>query len=366
MDRRKRALKLGERLVVKDNIDCVALTSPPSLRYFFNYRGESFERFCCGLFSKDGSKSALIVPRLDRAKAEKSTADMVSTWTDSEGYSGAFTSAVKDLGVGTKIVGAELSITMAQMDSFRSTLGTSNFVGITEEISGLRMIKGAEEIESIRKTARILSSAFRNVKESLRPGKQESEVALEIRKFLANHGAKEVDFCAVQSGKNSAIPHAQASRKEMEKGDMVVLDISCTNGEGYFADFTRTFVIGKASERQKQVYSMVKEAQYAGCKAAMAGSSVQDVDRAARSVIRNAGYGDYFFHRTGHGLGLEVHEPPWIMEGNEQELERGMVFTVEPGIYLPGRFGVRIEDNLIVGKRMATNITLLSHELIET
>src|SRR5487761_412501 len=365
MDHRKRALKLSEKLVVKDNIDCVAITSLPNLRYFFNYSGESFERFCCGLLTKDGSRSALVVPRLDRAKAEKSAADRVYSWTDSEGYAGALTAAMNDLGMEGNVIGAELGIKMGQMESFRSSRGTSNFVAITEEISNLRLIKDEEEIESIRKTSRILAGPYRKVSEFLRTGMREVEVGLEIRQFLSNHGAENVDFCAVQSGKNSAIPHAPVSRRQIEKGDMVVIDISCTNSSGYFADFTRAFVLGKASEKQREVYSVVRKAQSEGCKLANAGSSAQDVDHAARSVIVKAGYGDYFFHRTGHGLGLEVHEPPWIKEDNEQELERGMVFTVEPGIYLPGKFGVRIEDNLIVGKSSASNNTLLSHDLVE-
>ncbi len=365
MDYKKRAIRIGERLVVKDHVNCVALTSLPNLRYFFDYSGESFERFCCGLLTRDGSKSALVVPRLDRAKAEKSAADTVYSWADSEGYAGALTSAVRDLGIKGRTIGVELGITLGQMDSFRSSLGTSDFVGITEETSGLRLIKDEEEVESLKRTARVLSSAYRKMPEFLLEGKREVEASFEIKQFLMSKGAEGVDFCAVQSGKNSAIPHSQPGRKKMEKGDMIVVDISCTNREGYFADFTRTFVVGKASERQKQVYSIVKKAQSQGCKAAMAGSSAQDVDRASRSVIEKEGYGEYFFHRTGHGLGLEVHEAPWIRGDNEQELERGMVFTVEPGVYLPGRFGVRIEDNLVVGKSKAANITPLSHDLIE-
>ncbi len=365
MDCKKRALRLSEKVAPKDQIDCVAITSQPNLRYFFNYIGESFERFSCGLLTKDGSRSALVVPMLDKAKAENSEADEVFSWTDSEGYAGALNAALKELQIRGHVIGCELSITLGQMDSFKSSRGTSNFVAITEEISSLRLIKEEEEIESAKKTARILAGAYRRVPEFIHAGKKEAEVGSEIKEYLANHGADNIDFCAVQSGKNSAIPHAEVSQKRIERGDIIVIDISCTNSSGYFADFTRSFVLGDANQKQTSVYSIVQEAQSQACSGAVVGSMAQDIDRTARSIIGKAGFADYFVHRVGHGLGLEVHEPPWMNEGNEQELERGMIFTVEPGIYLMCKFGVRIEDDLIMGKRRAESITALSHDLIE-
>jgi Xaa-Pro aminopeptidase len=364
MDYKKRALKLAQGISAKDQIGCVMITSLPNLRYFFNYSGVSFERFSCGLLTKDGTKTALIVPKLDEAKAEKSAAQNIHSWSDSEGYSGALESAISDLGITGNVVGCELGITLAQMNALKANTGASNFIPITEEISRLRIIKDEEEIEDVRKTARALGTAYKHLADSMHPGDAEIEVGLEIQRFLAKKVA-EVSFCAVQSGSNSAIPHAQVSSKKIKRGDMIVVDVSCSSESGYFADFTRTFVAGKPSENQKKIYELVKKAQAAALKVAGAGKVVEEVDKAARNVIAKEGFGEYFIHRTGHGLGLEVHEPPWINDGNLDKLERGMIFTIEPGIYLPGKFGVRIEDNVVIDKEGATNITPLSHELVE-
>ena len=160
MDYRKLALNLSENIAIMDHLDCVAITSPPNLRYFFDYAGQSFERFCCGLLTRDGTKSALVVPRLDKAKAEKSAADAVFSWIDSEGYAGALNAAMKELRIKGHVIGCELGITLGQMDSFKSSRGTSNFVSITDEISKLRLTKDDEEIESTKKTAHIVASAY--------------------------------------------------------------------------------------------------------------------------------------------------------------------------------------------------------------
>jgi Xaa-Pro aminopeptidase len=364
MNYRKRAMRLAERALQKERISCIVIMSIPNLRYFFNYSGESYERFCCGILSKDGSRSALVVPRLDLAKAEKSAAQATFSWTDHENYSGSLSDAMNELGVNGGAIGTELSISMGQMDNIKSVVGASNFVSVSEEISDLRLEKDENEIKSIKNSARILNRAYERIPEFLRPGKREIEVGQEIRNFLTEKGAT-CQFCAVQSGKNSAIPHSEVTYKTMERGDLIVIDVSSTNHEGYYADFTRTYSFGKPSEKQREIYAVVKSAQRNACLTSEIGALTKDVDNAARSIISNAGYSNYFFTRTGHGLGLEVHEPPWIKGDNEQELRRGMVFTVEPGIYIPGKFGARIEDNLIIEKERATNLTTLSHELVE-
>ncbi|MCL5067212.1 MAG: M24 family metallopeptidase, partial [Thaumarchaeota archaeon] len=172
-------------------------------------------------------------------------------------------------------------------------------------------------------------------------------------------------FCAVQSGANSAIPHHETSTRKIRKGDLVVVDISISGPAGYFADYTRTYSIGKPGKLQREVYEIVKKAQADAVEAAKSGVEAGLVDSAARSVIEKSGYGKYFFHRTGHGIGLEVHEAPWIRNGNQMKLLSGMAFTIEPGIYLSGKFGVRIEDNLLVEDSKTVDMTKLGHDLIE-
>ena len=335
------------------------------MRYFLNYVGKAFERFSCGLLSEDGTKSALVVPMLDLEKAKKSSSDQVFSWTDTEGYEGALRSAVKFLNSKTRRIGIEETITFGKIEQFKSVLGACEFLPISIEASNLRLIKTEEEIKSTKDAARKLGRVYKSLPEIIRKGKTESEIGLEIVKLMYDQKLEPDEPPLIQSGPNSAIPHSTISQRVLRKGDMIVVDSSCPNGDGYYADFTRAFVLGKPNEKQKEVYEIVKSAEAAGVEESASGKSAQEVDRKTRSIIAKAGYGKYFFHRTGHGLGLEVHEAPYIKEGNSNNLENGMVFTIEPGIYLPGKFGVRIEDNVVIEKGKAKNLTTLSHELIE-
>ncbi|MDG6997975.1 MAG: M24 family metallopeptidase [Nitrososphaerota archaeon] len=352
------------RKSVNSSVDCVLISSLPNLKYFFDYRGESYERFCCGLISTKKEKSALIVPKLDEAKAEKGAADSVYPWTDSEGYKTAFLRALSDLGVHGGRFGCEDSLTFGSMQSIRK-ISSSRFESASSAISEIRQIKDEEERIALKQSAGILRRVYKDIDKFLKIGAREIDIALTIKNALREYGATNADFCAVQSGPNGAIPHQDTSSKKVKRGDFVVVDISITGPTGYFADFTRTFSIGTPSKLQQQIYEVVKRAQSSAIQKANANAEAGEVDAAARGVIDESGYGKYFFHRTGHGIGLEVHEAPWIREGNKMKLRSGMAFTVEPGIYLPQKFGVRIEDNLLVEDSGTTNLTGLDHELVE-
>jgi Xaa-Pro dipeptidase len=364
MNYSKRSENLSSKLEPK-NIECVAITTPPNLRYFFNYSGQSFERLCCGLMSKDGSRSALVIPKLDTEKAAKSHADNIFTWNDNEGYRNALMQALESVRSKGEHIGCELGLTLGLMDQLKNVFGPySNFLPVSEEISSLRLIKDQEEVHSIQNSASKLSRAYKEIPDIIEEDKTEAEIAFKIVKKLSAKGLRCSDYPLVQSGRNSAIPHSEPGSRKIRRRDMIVVDISATNDDGYFADFTRTYVVGKPSQKQTEVYEKVREAQASGLKASVLGKEAEEVDRAARSSIEGAGYGQFFVHRTGHGLGLEVHEGPFIKQGNNAKLENGMVFTVEPGIYIPGNFGVRIEDNIII-QTESRNITTLSHELVE-
>jgi Xaa-Pro aminopeptidase len=180
---------------------------------------------------------------------------------------------------------------------------------------------------------------------------------------MRREGAEGVAFeTLVASGPNSALPHHRAGGRKIDRGDVVILDYGCRVG-GYCSDITRTVVCGKATEEVKKVYEVVRRAQERGVKAVKKGAEAKEIDRAARSEIDGAGYGEYFIHRTGHGIGIDVHEEPYIVEGNALLLEEGMAFSVEPGIYIPGRFGVRIEDIVVVGMDGAERMNNAGHSL---
>lgn len=203
---------------------------------------------------------------------------------------------------------------------------------------------------------RIGEQVFRNL--VISPGQKEKEIANWIEQELKKHGARPAFRIIVASGKRSAKPHGFATNKKIKKGDLVVIDFGAVYN-GYCSDITRTFIVGKPTKKQKRIFNIVKEAQRRAIKAVRAGIRCCDVDHAARQYIEKKGYGKYFIHGTGHGIGRKVHEPPKISKGNRNKLKAGMVITIEPGIYIKGWGGVRVEDMVLVteqGGRVLTKV----------
>jgi Xaa-Pro aminopeptidase/Xaa-Pro dipeptidase len=212
----------------------------------------------------------------------------------------------------------------------------------------LRAVKDAAEIERIRQAARIAADAVAAVRPLIRPGVREEEIALEIEYRMRLSGAGQVAFeTIVASGPRSALPHATPGKRRLADGDFVTIDYGAVFA-GYHSDETCTFALGRVSDRQREVYRLVREAHDRAIGTVRAGVSCAEVDRAARSCLAEAGLGDYFSHGTGHGVGLDVHEAPRLAAGREEPLAAGMVVTVEPGVYIPGLWGVRIEDTVVV------------------
>jgi Xaa-Pro aminopeptidase len=229
-------------------------------------------------------------------------------------------------------------------------------------IAQLRAVKDDDEIAALRRAGRAADETFRQICGATFLGRREEEIAAELAELLVRNGHGRAEFTIVASGANSASPHHEPSGRTMLPRDAVVLDFG---GElaGYFSDTTRTVVVGEAPEGFEAVYAIVKEAQEAAFRAVAPGVVAQDVDRAARAIIQDAGYGNRFIHRTGHGIGLEVHEPPYLVEGSEWVLKPGTTFSIEPGIYLEGSFGVRIEDIVVVTDEGADRLNRSTREL---
>ena len=224
-------------------------------------------------------------------------------------------------------------------------------------VQTLRKVKDKEEIEFMRRAGELTSEGMSTALESVRPGVKEYEVAAEIEYAMRKRGSGGTAFeTIVASGPSSAFPHGGCSAREIRQGDLVVVDIGATY-QYYCSDMTRTFVAGKASPKQKRIYNVVREAQENAFKTIQADVPVSDVDAAARQTIEDAGLGEFFVHRLGHGVGLEVHEPPSLSQTSKETLAAGNVVTVEPGIYLPGYGGVRIEDTVLVQKNAAEKLT---------
>jgi Xaa-Pro aminopeptidase len=332
----------------------------PNLRYLTGVGLKSFERTAF-LAGNHSAQLAMVVPKLDEEKITRLTnPPKAFAYTDTEGPNSAVQQCLQYLRLESGMVGLEASVPWRFIDALQTNSGLG-FMDISPILSELRIVKDARELESLRKASQLLETAMRAVIYSIQSGMTEDEVSARIVYEGRKLGAEEIPFCAVQSGANSAIPHFEHSSKRIERGDAVVIDVGAVV-EGYYADITRTVFVGEYSQKQREVYETVRKAQTNAIVKSGPGVAAQDIDRAARQIIDRAGFGKFFVHRTGHGLGLDVHEPPFIREGNQELVHPGMVFTVEPGIYLPGEFGIRIEDNIVINDTRNENLTTLPKE----
>ncbi len=248
-------------------------------------------------------------------------------------------------------------MTVAELQTLTAAAPDVEWVPVKEAVAGLRAVKDEAEIELLRRSSAVNDAAYDHLTRTIRPGMTEREVAWEIETYMRNHGASKVAFdLIVAAGPNGALPHARAGERVIEAGQPIVVDMGCIV-DGYCSDMTRTFCLGEPSAHYLEVWQIVLRAQETALRAIRAGLTGVAADAAARDVINAAGYGDQFGHGLGHGVGLAVHEKPRAGRLSEDTLQAGMSLTVEPGIYLPGQFGVRIEDLVIVREDGIENLT---------
>ncbi|MEV5269278.1 aminopeptidase P family protein [Streptomyces werraensis] len=293
-----------------------------------------------------GREPVLVVPTLEAPDAEKATgapALALRDWTDGKDPYALAATLLDDRGR----FGVSDNAWALHLLGLQQALPDTSYVSLTEALPMLRAVKDAAELERLAAAGAAADAAFEEIRNVRFSGRRESEVAADLAALLRRFGHSQVDFTIVASGPNGADPHHEAGDRRIERGDMVVLDFGGLR-DGYGSDTSRTVHVGEPTEEERRVHDLVREAQEAGFRAVRPGAACQDVDRAARAVIADAGYGDHFIHRTGHGIGVTTHEPPYMIEGEERPLVPGMCFSVEPGVYLPGRFGVRIEDIVTV------------------
>lgn len=257
------------------------------------------------------------------------------------------------------------TISYKEFITYEKGLKNVELLPMGDTVEKIRMIKDEEELRCIQKAASIGDLAYEHILKFVKPGVTEKEVALEIETCMKKNGAENLSFdTIVASGLNSSKPHAEPSDKKIEEGDFVTLDFGCIY-KGYCSDMTRTFVLGKASEKQKEIYNIVLEAQLKAIEAVKAGCVGKDIDKIARDIITDKGYGDNFGHGLGHSVGLFIHEEPRFSYSDENVFTENMVVTVEPGIYVPGFGGVRIEDLVCVTKDGIINFVSSPKQLIE-
>ncbi len=364
MSYQKRIDQLFNRL--KDaRLGALALIPGPSLFYLTGLSFHLMERPVIALLS-DEAELRMVVPELEQAKAESSPVSFrLFTYGEEEGAAPqALSRAVTDLGLDGGKIGVEpLSMRFYELELLQNAVPRATFTPSEGAISGLRMLKSEEEIAAMQRAAEIAEAALNATLPLIKVGMTELELASELTAQLLRAGSDpETPFSPiVASGPNSAQGHATPGDRALSPGDSLVLDWGATHG-GYMSDITRTFFVAETPEELNKIHTIVQQANAAGRAAVRPGLRCGSVDLAARSEIEAAGYGEYFIHRTGHGIGLEAHEPPFIRAGEETILERGMTFTVEPGVYLPGRGGVRVEDDMLVTEEGGLSLTTLPRE----
>ncbi|MFD3475713.1 M24 family metallopeptidase [Streptomyces sp. NPDC058695] len=293
-----------------------------------------------------GRDPVLVVPTLeapDAAKAVGADALTLRDWTDGKDPY-AVTAPLLD---GSGRFGISDNAWAMHLIGLQKTLPDTSYASLTEALPMMRAVKDAAELERLTAAGEAADATYEEIKKVPFAGRRETDVAGDLADLLRQFGHSQVDFTVVGSGPNGANPHHEAGERVIENGDMVVLDFGGLK-HGYGSDTSRTVHVGEPTAEEQRVHDVVREAQAAGCAAVKPGAACQDVDRAARAVITEFGYGQFFIHRTGHGIGVTTHEPPYMIGGEELPLVPGMCFSVEPGIYLPGRFGVRIEDIVTV------------------
>lgn len=360
MERVEKLKKIGK----KAGIDAFLVNSEKNMRYFAGFSALAIERFAGIMIPVETSAPIVVVPKLEEEKAKEYSAfKEIRSYDDSENPAMLLSQMVKVLRLEKAVFGVE---GILPFKFYRMLVECSPKIRIEDAsifFSQLRSIKSYEELKRMEKAASIVAEGIKAGIDFIKPGVSELVISFQIEKTIKENGGESVPFCIVLSGSNSALPHGETSNRKVREKDIVLMDVGAVY-EGYYADITRTVFVGEATKTQTKIYDIVVKAQEAAIKTVKSSVKAEEVDRAARKIIEDAGYGEYFTHRTGHGLGLEVHEEPYIAPGNKTVLKPGMTFTIEPGIYLAGKFGVRVEDDIVVSTSEAKLLSNLSKELL--
>ena len=361
-------LATARRAAAEACLDALLITPGADLRYLTGYVAMPLERLTCLVLPATG-EPLLVVPLLERPAALASpAADLgieILGWPETaDPYALVADRLIAALGRSAARVG--LANRMWAEQAFRLRDATGAEAGLAGTVlRGLRIRKSAAEVAALRRAGAAIDRVHQRMAEWLRPGRTEAEVGRDITEAILVEGHLRADFVIVGSGPNGASPHHELSDRVIKPGDAVVVDIGGTTAEGYCSDETRTYAVGGQPPTEfSRYYPVLMAAQEAACQAVKPGVSCASIDAAARSLIAEAGYGENFMHRTGHGIGLEGHEDPYLVAGNEELLEPGMAFSIEPGIYLPGQHGARIEDICVCTPEGVERLNLLGHDLV--
>jgi len=351
----------------KKNMQAIILTDGYNIHYLSGYTGHT------GCMLVTNKEIYILTDSRYTEQVTIEAPDVICIDIAADGYSKKFLEILKkcfkiDESIDDKInIGFEnLHISYSQYKAFNDELNKfCKLIPLEESVNSLRMIKNKDEIDNIRMAEHIGDEAFNHILTYIEEGMTEREIALELEVHMRRLGAQGLSFdTIVASGNNSSLPHATPTNRKIQKGDFITMDFGCVYN-GYCSDMTRTLIMGEEiTDKQMEIYQVVYKAQLSALKMIRPGVKCSDVDKCARDIIEKAGYGQYFGHGLGHSVGLYIHEEPRLSKKCDIILEEGMTVTVEPGIYIPGEFGVRIEDLVVVTKDGYENLTNCTKALI--
>jgi Xaa-Pro aminopeptidase len=350
------------------DLDAIILNPGPTLTHLTGLHFHLMERPVVLLFAKD-QDPAIVLPELELQKVASLPYKLqVFPYPENPSeWDNAFRKAAQALGLDGKRIGVEpRQLRLLEFRHVKTGAPEADYPDASEVLSGLRLRKDQAEVEAMRRAVKIAQDALEATIPLIKIGMTEKELASELVVQLLRQGSEpEMPFAPIISGgPNAANPHASPSERKLQAGDLLVVDWGATY-DSYISDLTRTFAVGEVDDEYKKIHQIVQAANAAGRAAGKPGVPCANVDKAARDVIEKAGYGMYFTHRTGHGIGMEGHEEPYMRGDNMQLLEPGMAFTVEPGIYLPDRNGVRIEDNVVITETGSDVLSDMPREIRE-
>lgn len=347
-----------------ETIDLVLITDPSNIYYMTGFYADPHERYMSLIIDRENKETFLFLPALDREiAAGTAKVDNIIPISDEEDPFSIIKNNIKNV---VRTIGIEMNVvTVSHQNGLLASFPSVDFINIQPHINKLRTIKSREEINGLKEAVNIIEKVLDEGLKTIKEGMTEAELVAEFEYLMKKFGAAGPSFSTmVLAGEKAALPHGSPGDKKLQNGDFLLIDFGVITRDRYCSDITRTFIIGEATDKQKEIYDIVKASTQAGVDAVKAGVSLKEFDIAARNVIEKSGYGDYFNNRVGHGLGIEVHEAPSIHHLNEDPAEKGMLFTIEPGIYIPGYGGVRIEEEVYINENgEAEVLTNYSREL---
>ncbi|HYF82170.1 MAG TPA: Xaa-Pro peptidase family protein [Clostridia bacterium] len=346
---RKKLSKLV-KILGENNVDGCVMGSSHDVEFLVGIKPFTDERFR-GFYVLTDGRWFFICPELYYEDVREALGEEahIYIWTDAGGVLESFEKAGADYGLDGKTIAVNDGIRAMDLIDMQDMI-PCKYVNGSNVFEELRLLKDEEEAQYLAKAGEIADKTFEEVVKHIRPGVTEKEISNKLKELLTQFGGEGLSFSPiVASGPNSSKPHYNDDKRVIEEQDLVILDYGCTY-KGYCSDISRTVFVGEPTEEQKKVYDICLRATIAAEKAVKEGITAEEVDKVARDIISEEGYGEYFICRTGHGIGLSFHEAPFIKNGNKQILKTGMCFSIEPGIYIPGKFGMRVEDILMVDR----------------